>query len=129
MGASNRALPTLPMTCTEALDWAIMQIDPYFDGVCKYCGGGTVHRKGCQYMTVVELHEKTSADLRDTFKQRLLRHRNSMRITQEEAAVRCEINKTQYNKYENGDRLPDLETLNKICKGLWVASDYLLGLE
>jgi transcriptional regulator with XRE-family HTH domain len=47
--------------------------------------------------------------------------------TQEELAQRLNISRPQITKWENGDQLPDLESLEKLSNLYEVSIDYLIG--
>ncbi|MBA2871264.1 transcriptional regulator with XRE-family HTH domain [Anoxybacillus calidus] len=47
--------------------------------------------------------------------------------TQEELAQRLNISRSQITKWESGDQLPDLETLEKLSNLYEVSIDYLIG--
>jgi len=46
--------------------------------------------------------------------------------TQGDIATALNINRTTYAKWETGDRLPDMETLNKLADYFNVTTDYIL---
>lgn len=48
------------------------------------------------------------------------------RLTQEEAAERCDITSSYYGNIERGDKKMSVETLIKISKGLGISADGLL---
>lgn len=48
------------------------------------------------------------------------------KMTQEEAAERCDITSSYYGNIERGDKKMSVETLIKIAKGLNVSTDELL---
>lgn len=54
--------------------------------------------------------------------------RNDMDMSQAEFASHVGLTAATVGYYENSDRLPDAETLLKICKACGCTSDYLLGL-
>ncbi|SFT03813.1 helix-turn-helix domain-containing protein [Marininema halotolerans] len=53
--------------------------------------------------------------------------RKSKKLTQEEVARAIGIPRTTYTGYENGNREPDFETLQKLADFYNVSADYLLG--
>jgi transcriptional regulator with XRE-family HTH domain len=63
------------------------------------------------------------------FADRLRHHREKIGITKADAAIRCNLKYSQYNDYEYNKNLPNAYTLEKICVGLNVSADYLLGLK
>jgi len=56
---------------------------------------------------------------------RTLRQRDH--LTQEQLAKKLEISKSAISMYENGNREPDLETLERIADLFQVDIDYLIG--
>ena len=56
---------------------------------------------------------------------RALRQRDH--LTQEQLAKKLEISKSAISMYENGNREPDLETLERIADLFKVDIDYLIG--
>jgi transcriptional regulator with XRE-family HTH domain len=68
---------------------------------------------------VVEKMKKLADNLKFLRKQR--------NWTQEELAQRLNISRSQITKWESGDQLPDLETLEKLSNLYEVSIDYLIG--
>lgn len=62
------------------------------------------------------------------FSQRLIELRKQTNLTQSDLAKKLGIPRTTYSNYENGNRQPDYETLEKIARYFEVTSDYLIGL-
>lgn len=50
-------------------------------------------------------------------------------FTQQNMANQLSVSLNAYQKYEQGERFPPLETLVKICDILQAPTDYLLGRE
>lgn len=48
-------------------------------------------------------------------------------ITQEEIAVNTEIPRVKINRFENGERIPNIEELGKIADYFEKTTDYFLG--
>lgn len=61
------------------------------------------------------------------FKNVFKRLRISSKLTQAEMALKLGISKSTVSMYENGNREPDIETLEKIADLFNVDIDYLLG--
>lgn len=61
------------------------------------------------------------------FKERLKRLRKERKWTQEELGKKINVTKVSVSGYENGNRSPDTETLQKIADIFMVTVDYLLG--
>lgn len=59
--------------------------------------------------------------------KRLRLLREELNLKQTELAEQLKINRVTYNRYETGEREPDLETLKKIANFFNVSTDYLLG--
>lgn len=62
------------------------------------------------------------------FSERIIRLRKETNMTQSELAKKLGIPRTTYSNYENGNRQPDYETLQKIANYFGVSSDYLIGM-
>ncbi|MCP3763860.1 helix-turn-helix transcriptional regulator [Domibacillus sp. A3M-37] len=58
---------------------------------------------------------------------RLKELRTSNKLTQEELGKRVNVTKVSVSGYENGNRTPDTDTLQKIADFFEVTTDYLLG--
>ncbi|WP_144461031.1 helix-turn-helix domain-containing protein [Siminovitchia fortis] len=58
---------------------------------------------------------------------RLKKLRNERKITQEELGKKVNVIKVSISGYENGNRNPDTETLQKLADFFEVSTDYLLG--
>ncbi|MCC8046442.1 MAG: helix-turn-helix domain-containing protein [Clostridiales bacterium] len=58
--------------------------------------------------------------------KRIREARRAQKLTQEEAAERCDITSSFYGNVERGDKKMSLETLAKISRGLSVSADVLL---
>lgn len=67
-----------------------------------------------------------------SFSVRLREVRKEMGLTQAEFAEKCKIARGSMTYYESTDaekaRLPDAETLQRICRTTGISSDYFLGL-
>lgn len=61
------------------------------------------------------------------FQSRLHDARKSHSLTQQKMADRLSITLNAYQKYEQGERSPSLDTLVKIADILDISIDYLLG--
>lgn len=61
------------------------------------------------------------------FPKRLRSLRLSHKLTQEELGKKINVTKVSVSGYENGNRVPDMETLQKIAEVFDVQVDYLLG--
>jgi len=61
------------------------------------------------------------------FPKRLKELRESRKMTQQELANVFNISRSAITKYENGERSPDPETLQKFAEFFNVSVDYLLG--
>jgi transcriptional regulator with XRE-family HTH domain len=57
-------------------------------------------------------------NLADFFGPAVRRHRELLRLSQEELAVRAEIDRTYISGVERGQRNPSLEVMQRIAKGL-----------
>jgi transcriptional regulator with XRE-family HTH domain len=83
-------------------------------------------------MTVLVLAMRNNEDdhldrLARAFGQRVRDRRNQLDLTQEAASVATGISVTTYQKIENGHRMPRLENLLKLVRGLQVEPNELLG--
>ena len=70
---------------------------------------------------------KTSLSQYMKIGERLRAARENEQITQRELSFRAGIPYTTYSNYENGNRAPDVETLQKICLVLGISLGSLLG--
>ncbi|WLR54318.1 helix-turn-helix transcriptional regulator [Mesobacillus subterraneus] len=61
------------------------------------------------------------------FPERLRKLRKDNRLTQEELGSKINVTKVSISGYENGNRTPDTDTLQKIADLFDVSTDYLLG--
>ena len=61
------------------------------------------------------------------FSDRLKQLRNKKGILQRELAEQLNLSRVAITQYENGNRFPDQDTLNKIADYFNVSLDYLLG--
>lgn len=59
--------------------------------------------------------------------ERIKKLRKQRKITQEELGKKVNVTKVSISGYENGNRTPDTETLQKIADYFGVSTDYLLG--
>ncbi len=64
----------------------------------------------------------------EEFAKNLKKRAAEMKISNAEAARRCELEERRYANYINNSREPDLGTLAKIATKLSVSVDWLLGL-
>ena len=62
------------------------------------------------------------------FRERFIKLRTEMDMTQKEFADHIGISRPTVGFYESGKRIPDVDVLCKICTTCKVSSDYLLGL-
>ena len=58
---------------------------------------------------------------------RLRKSRDQKNLNQKEAAEALGISNVVLNRYENDERLPDVDTLGKLAEFYGVTTDYLLG--
>ncbi|MGO4498849.1 helix-turn-helix domain-containing protein [Paenibacillus sp. 2RAB27] len=61
------------------------------------------------------------------FSNRLKYLRNQKSMTQEQLGQKINVTKVSISGYENSNRTPDMETLQKIADFFEVSVDYLLG--
>ncbi|MDR6880388.1 helix-turn-helix transcriptional regulator [Bacillus sp. 3255] len=61
------------------------------------------------------------------FSNRLKYLRNQKNMTQEQLGQKINVTKVSISGYENSNRTPDMETLQKIADFFEVSVDYLLG--
>jgi len=61
------------------------------------------------------------------FPERLKSLRKDKGMTQEELGLKINVTKVSISGYENGNRTPDMDTLQKIADVLETTIDYLLG--
>ena len=59
--------------------------------------------------------------------KRLKELRNAIPLTQQEVADKLGLDRVSYARYENGTRIPTIETLEKLSDYFGVTTDYLLG--
>jgi len=62
------------------------------------------------------------------FSERFKSLRKESKLTQDQLAKKFYINKSSISRYENGQQIPELETLEKLASFFDVSIDYLLGL-
>lgn len=55
--------------------------------------------------------------------------REKLGLNQTQAAIKLDISRVNYNRYEKGDRTPDNDTLKRIADFYDITIDYLLGHE
>lgn len=67
-------------------------------------------------------------NLKEHFKTEFYKLRSERNMSQAAFAEFLGISRPTVGFYENGQRLPDAETLGKICRKCGVSADYLLGL-
>lgn len=63
-----------------------------------------------------------------TFCLRLKETREDKQLTQNELSLLTGLKPTAISHFETGNRLPSFDNLRKLCVGLGVSADYLLGL-
>lgn len=68
-----------------------------------------------------------SLDIRIRFGRAIRRVREAQKITQEEAAERCDLHRTYYSGIERGVRNVSLVNIEKIAKGLKKSLSELFG--
>lgn len=61
--------------------------------------------------------------------KKLVRLRNSLKLTQDQVATKLGISKQSYFRYENDVRVPPSETLKQLADIYGVSSDYLLNVD
>ncbi|WP_374717054.1 helix-turn-helix domain-containing protein [Geobacillus thermodenitrificans] len=59
----------------------------------------------------------------------LKRLRKQQRWTQEQLAEQLNVSRSQISKWENGSTLPDIQSLEKLCRLFNVSADFLIGSE
>ena len=62
------------------------------------------------------------------FRERLRLWRLGRRMTIVELSAKSGLQKAAIGHFESGRRRPSLENLRRLCHGLGVSADYLLGL-
>lgn len=70
----------------------------------------------------------TKADVQAVFAARLLDARKARKLTQAEAAQRCDMPHITWRSYETKGIAPTHVGLYKIARGLGISVDWLLGL-
>ena len=65
---------------------------------------------------------------KQTFAKRLRELRERKELNQKECAEKLGISRGSISFYENGERLPDIETIYNMAKFFSVSADYLIGL-
>ena len=63
------------------------------------------------------------------FESRIKSLRTSLGLNQVEFALQLNVTKQSVSNWENGNILPSIDMLIKICKTFSVSADYLLGLD
>ncbi len=63
------------------------------------------------------------------FKQRIKEVLSDCKYSQKQIANHLKISEGNITNWKNGDNLPSIEILYRLCELLHVSSDYLLGLE
>ena len=66
-------------------------------------------------------------NIKNSFATRLKSLREEKELNQGQLAKELGISRGSVSFYENGDRIPDIETFDKICSFFNVSYDYLLG--
>ncbi|KYD29167.1 MULTISPECIES: helix-turn-helix transcriptional regulator [Geobacillus] len=64
-----------------------------------------------------------------TLGETLKQLRKQRRWTQERLAEQLNVSRSQISKWENGSLLPDVQSLEKLCRLFGVSADFLLGGE
>lgn len=59
--------------------------------------------------------------------KRIRELREGLKLTGDEFGKKLDVTKTAISNWENGNRIPDLNTINKIADYCNVSADYLLG--
>ncbi len=59
--------------------------------------------------------------------QRIRKERDRLDISQEELGKMFPVTKQTVSNWENGNRIPDTKTINKLAEIFGVSTDYLLG--
>lgn len=67
--------------------------------------------------------------LRDRFSTRLKDSIRLLKLTQAEVAEKCGLTQACISHYTTGERLPAYEELRKLCLGLSLGANYLLGVD
>jgi transcriptional regulator with XRE-family HTH domain len=62
-------------------------------------------------------------------KERLKYLRENLGLNQSQVAIKLNLSRVNYNRYEKGGRTPDNETLKRIAEFYNVTTDYLFGLD
>lgn len=65
--------------------------------------------------------------MREAFASNLKTIRETRGISQADLAINLGVSRVSIGYYEKGERVPDIETLNKLCDYFEVSSDYMLG--
>lgn len=68
-------------------------------------------------------------DITDVFSNRLRALRIAHDMTQQELAVRANLQQSHVAHFEAGRRTPSIHNLRALCRALEAQSDYLLGLK
>lgn len=68
-------------------------------------------------------------DINQTFGNRLKQIRSALRITQEELALKCDMQPSHIGQLERGIKSPTLETLYKIASGINIPLSELVAFE
>ncbi|WP_445613148.1 helix-turn-helix domain-containing protein [Geobacillus sp. YF-1] len=64
-----------------------------------------------------------------TLGETLKQLRKQRHWTQEQLAEQLNVSRSQISKWENGSLLPDVQSLEKLCRLFGVSADFLLGSE
>lgn len=59
--------------------------------------------------------------------KRITKARESMKLSQAELAKMIDVSPAAISQYENGDKKPSIENLQKLSDALKVSTDYLMG--
>lgn len=79
----------------------------------------------CKKRAVIVMHIESFCE--ETFSKRLKEIRKKSGLSQEKLAKELEISKSALSYYENGERIPDIVFLDKVCIYYNVSLDYLMG--
>ena len=64
----------------------------------------------------------------ESFSERLIHLRHSNNLTRKQVRESLDINESTYNRWENGSRTPDNETIVRFANFLKVSPLYMLGI-
>jgi transcriptional regulator with XRE-family HTH domain len=64
----------------------------------------------------------------ESFSERLIHLRHSINLTRKQVRESLDINESTYNRWENGSRTPDNETIVRFANFFKVSPLYMLGI-